>query len=706
MLDPAEVPALGGAAMPSAMSAAASAAFARGSQPLDPVHAALHVATGASEPSGEIEVDVSVSGLHAGLPAAEDIIPPGADPLTTDTGELPLEPPEPWLERALDGTTSKLAVASAGEPRVRLALVVTEQLARSLGGALDIRVLLQRTPAYAVIVLVIGPPAALRVPSPSQLAIVPLDISADLDRQVLAALGKQFELAVDIIARGKRVRRVKLAAPLAENVGYIVRAAEDHLRGLVADGIEPSLVRGKELVLAPDYDVVGAHHADAGEFRDDRMAQLDSAQSLRRAISMARRFARPSREDYLVCTRGFPLPRWRELRRHVLESAVTWGLWMGPELAQVAVSEGLARSRRDLIAKLDAGFEQLRRHPEAFDIDDDAADDNMQAIAEEARALGVELRKRPKTGPIVSDEDSQVAGSIVQPPAPTDAGSGRSIEELIALLEDRRARVAAAQELCERGDGRAASAVINAAKKLSRAEAVRVLGMSVRFGAAAAPALIEGLTSSKAFLRHGCALALALLRTEEGTHQVIELLFNEPTEIWREVARAIGQIGPAALMPLASMFGKLGDLATPAAYERVSWAMAHIGVRGGKPAIEAMAAGASVMAPVANKALELLASAANDQVRVKSGAEGSQPGRDVTVNRAFSRRFFEALEHGMPEAAANALEDLDASSPMEMLDESELIDVEPGDPKDPDYPLSAEPEDDEAELDESDLIQS
>ena len=51
-----------------------------------------------------------------------------------------------------------------------------------------------------------------------------------------------------------------------------------------------------------------------------------------------------------MCTRGFPLQRWRELRRHVLESAVAWGIWMGPELAQVAVSEGLARSRRDLVA--------------------------------------------------------------------------------------------------------------------------------------------------------------------------------------------------------------------------------------------------------------------------------------------------------------------------------------------------------------------
>jgi len=65
---------------------------------------------------------------------------------------------------------------------------------------------------------------------------------------------------------------------------------------------------------------------------------------------------------------------------------------------------------------------------------------------------------------------------------------------------------------------------------------------------------------------------------------------------------------------------------------------------------------------------------------VRPGVNGSQPGRDVTVNRAFSRRFFESLDQGMPEAAEAGLND---------LDEADLIE-----------------EDEEAELDESDLIQT
>ncbi len=619
-------------------------------------------------PAGELKFDEE--------PTGQSIVPPGSDPLTTETMDLGIGPTDASIP-----TTPAFAIEGGN---VRLLLVADDQIARGFGGNLDVRVLLHRTQHYPLIAIVIGPPPAMRVPSLTQLAVLVLDIANDHDRMVLAQLARKFELTVELFARGKKLRRVRLVAPLAENVAYILRAADDHMRGVMHDG-ELSPGKAREVLAAPGYDLLGTDHPDTPEFRDDKLAQLESAQHLRRAVAMARRYARPSREDYLVCTRGFPLPRWRELRRHVLESAVAWGLWMGPELAQVAVSEGLARSRRDLIGKLDQGFELLRRNETAFDIDSDAAEDNQKALADEARALGVELKK--KNGPILSDELPTISGSIEATPARGKAKT-KSVEELLAALDVRDKRVAAALELAERGEPRGAVPVIAAVNKMSRAEAVRVLGMSVKFGLAAKVPLLDGLKSSKGFLRHGSALALAMLRDEDGTQAVIELLLDEPTEIWREIARAIGQVGPAALMPLASNFGKLGEHAPPPISERVAWAMAHIGVRGGKNAIETMAGGLSVMAPVARKALELLSTAARDQVRLSPGGEA--PGRDVTVNRAFSRRFFEALEQGIPDAGQAGLSALEASSPMELLDEADLI----------------EDEDEMAELDESDLIQT
>jgi hypothetical protein len=141
-------------------------------------------------------------------------------------------------------------------------------------------------------------------------------------------------------------------------------------------------------------------------------------------------------------------------------------------------------------------------------------------------------------------------------------------------------------------------------------------------------------------------------------------------------------------MPLAARLGRLGDRAGAAEKERIAWAMAHVGVRGGRAAIETLAAGSSTVAPVAALALERLEPAARDDIRDRG------PAREVTVNRAFSRRFFEALEKGLPEIAATELQALDASSPMELLDDADLID----DVEDTDDDGS------EAELDESDLL--
>jgi len=620
-----------------------------------------------------VEIDDEITGTS--------IIPQGSDPLTTETAEGRVDV-DPWLAMSATDPTSVFRV---DQGTVRLALVTGEHIVRGLGGAIDVRVLLHREPSYPVVVLVIGPPAAFRVPSPTQLAVLPLDISSDLDRAVLNALAKKFEIHLDIILRAQPIRHVTLTAPLAENVAYILRAADDHLRGIQAEGEqEPSFQRARDLVLGAGFDLLGVEHVEHQEFRDDKLAQLATAQHLRRAIAIARRFARPSREDYLVCTRGFPLTRWRELRRHVVESAVAWGIWMGPELAQVAVSEGLARSRRDLIVKLDAGFETLRANGNAFDIDADAADDNAKAIAEEAKALGVELRRKQTNGGAIKSEDvPTVSGSIERTPT-GGLPHAASTDELIAQLDDKKERVTAASELCDRADPKAAAPVIAAVKKMSRAEAVRILGKSVKFGAVAAAPLIEGLQSSKAYLRHGCALALALLRTDEGTHAVIDLLVTEPTEIWREIARAIGQVGAPALMPLAAHVGRMGDRVPQATAERIAWAMAHVAVRGGHTALEQMASGQSVVAPIAKQALQFHATAARDEVRVRPGAEA----KDVTVNRAFSRRFFEALEADRPEDAAAALHEIDADG--ELLDDADLI----------------MDDEDEVDLDESDLIQT
>jgi HEAT repeat protein len=222
---------------------------------------------------------------------------------------------------------------------------------------------------------------------------------------------------------------------------------------------------------------------------------------------------------------------------------------------------------------------------------------------------------------------------------------------------------------------------------------VRVLGAVVRFGASAIPALIANLSSHKAYVRHGSALALAHIGGEVAIESIVDLLLSEPTEIWRELARAVGHAGAPAIMPLASRLSRASGEEHDAVAERIAWALAHVAARGQRAAVETLANGQNPrVSAVARQALELLPNATRDDLQVR----GTTTPRDQTVNRAFSRRFFEALERGESILANPELvsDGVDISGPAMLLDEADLMAIE------------GEGDDDGAELDESDLLPS
>jgi HEAT repeat protein len=175
--------------------------------------------------------------------------------------------------------------------------------------------------------------------------------------------------------------------------------------------------------------------------------------------------------------------------------------------------------------------------------------------------------------------------------------------------------------------------------------------------------LIAALTNSKSYIRQGAALALGHLRAEEGVTAVIELLLAEPTEIWKEIARALGQVGPVALHHLTLIARERGAAAR--VEERVAWAMAFLGARDCRREITQMSSSQSIMAPIAAKALALVEPAIRDQQALV--AEVITP--EITMNRTFSRQFFGALdEHG------GVVEEIgqDRGSRMVVLDDREL----------------------------------
>lgn len=576
--------------------------------------------------------------LSAGLSRAGRELPLGADPITTEAREQPIFEPDAWLSSCIAADECDLTVEH-GRARIALSSSAIGDPG-ALRGPLDVRIVLHRTPSFPILVLLFGSPAGLRSERRDQLAAMCLDVTCERDRDALHQLAKSFEIVLEIFARGRWIRRVLLSAPLADNVAYLLRAADDYLHQL--DERDPDGRDGRTAeraiaeIASPGYDILGIHHPDAATFRDDQLVAVRTAGQLLFALSIAQRFARPDGEDYLVCVRGFPLLRWRRLRRHVLEQAVTWGIWMGSELARVAVSEGLARSRRDLVHKLHDGFELLQRHPTACDLDEVALAENADALALEARALGVVPGKARTL--FDSEMDSVVAGTIdLVPSGPILPVTAQTLSELVASLEDPQARLAAALELCRRQAELAAQPVIAALPHMGRTEAVQVLAASVRLGLSVEEPLIAALASSKAYVRQGAALALSLLRGDEGAAAVVALLLTEPTEIWKEVARALGQVGPAALHHLARTVRDEGSSAI--VEERVAWALAHLGARDCHKAIVQMSSGHSIMAPIAAKALLLVEPAARDHQALLSDDSHDE----LTVHRSFSKQFFAAV---------------------------------------------------------------
>lgn len=604
---------------------------------------------------------------------------------------------EPVVRRVSAEGGAQLLVRAG---RAELELLLTEPLA--------VRVQLHRLPNFPLVTLALGSPAVLDGAA-GQPFWVPLDVTAEADRALLMALGRGFELAIEVYDRDSGdalAHRRVLSAPLGDNARAALAAAGDYLKSVPVG--DRSFARALASFWAPDHDRLGIGSLYAADFDDAALDRLDGAAAVAQAARVVRRFSEPAAEDWLVLVRGYSMERWQARRRRAVERAVELGIWPGPVAAQIAVGEGMARSRKELVVRLQRSFANLVTGEHG--LDEAAVRGNWEALKIEAAALGLPPSEwaAPRSEPIASDAEPVASGTIGQnsdviarvPGARERAAkngngadprvSGLAGDALLAMLGQRERRMVAAVELCRRGEPAAVRPVFSALEAMSRAEAGRVLGHVVGFGREGEPHLLALLESRKGFLRQGAALALAVMKSEVGLEATCDLLLDEPTEIWREVARALGESGEAAVLPLAARLAQRGPDAAGrertggGSQERAAWAMAHIAARGGRRAIETLAGGRDpVAAGVARHALELMDLARSDHIQVR----GERVPRDQTVNRAFSRQFFAAMAVEPTHGGAA----VEGSGAMLLLDESDVLEA-------------MDVDGDEAELDEQDLI--
>jgi hypothetical protein len=622
----------------------------------------------------------------------------------------PAPPPPAVVRRWIESGESNLACLIKGVPYLAASVPPSESDPFVERGAIAVRVQLHRLPTYPLVtVVVLGGPAE----EPERNAIIlPLDAGAGSDRDVLETLASEFRVMVDIYG-AERVPLLsrEARAPLAENARYVLSVADEHLKSI--PGPQRSLADARRCFFAESYDRLGRR---AVAFAEDSFAQITGPAAARVAVSVIDFWSDRENEDYLILVKSFPLPWWRRIRTRVLNGALEYGIVLPARLQTLALAQGLAPSKRDLFMRVLKAATEVAQQQRANDLEPEAEADNWTALLRECDAAQVPVdrrtmelaaaiqRRAPEPAPARRSRTMQGMPIVAAPPpapappapapaapaapdlpavslkrrdtptteplaAPPEMGAP-AVADLLHDLERKEARRDAALELCRRGERPHVPAIFAAVRRMTRGEAIEVLPALVRFGATAEREFVAGLEARKSFLRQGCALALGSMKAGEATDALVKLLLEEPTEIWREVARSLGDIGAPSVMSLAARIRE----ADAEGRDRISLALAHVAARGAKGPVEVLARGRDAnAAQCAQRALDRAAQVKQQDQEVR-GPAGEV--RETTMVRSFTRHFFETLAGADP-AQPDVLE-LDASELM-VDDEEEEPEEELGD---------------------------
>jgi hypothetical protein len=520
-------------------------------------------------------------------------------------------------------------------------------------GHVELRVQLHRLPSYpllALTLLALDPPGGGPTrPKPEEARVLSfaLDIARAAHRVVLEALGRRCALKLELYdSQYLPVVALSVTAPLEENVRRLVAEAKDALERLAP--ATRSFERARTQFLSPGYDRLGRTPIDLPGDDD----ALDRPGLVRAALSTVTRWSEPNAEAYLMEIRSLPLGEWRSLRARVVRRSLDTGIAVPKPLVE--------RTVKDHSMPLPSWSELLEIQIKRFTEVAARLKPNDLSATEEADNWELLLRECSLAGVVIDEQVRKLAQTSLKRARVGSSGAGVDLRtlataELTALLEQKELRRDAAVILCERRETPTLPAIFSVIRKMTRYEANVVLPAVTRFGGAAEKWLLEGLKSKKSFMRQGCALALGALKTPSALDALCKLLVIEPTEIWSEVARALGDVGATAAAPLGRLVREV-DLDER---DRVVEALAHVAARGGqgaRQAVEALAGGRdTLLASSAQRALARVA-----EVRA-ADAELRRSQQEGTVVRGFSRRFYDVLggasgDTGAIELSADELE--------------------------------------------------
>jgi hypothetical protein len=475
-----------------------------------------------------------------------------------------------------------------------------------------------------------------------------VDVGQPQSQGVFRALAQRFAMRlIATLPSGEQIVREVGAAGLEPNAALCLESAHgalssgDHppdqfriaVEAVAADGVEERLAQTKVTIAPGSYlHIIGAREA---------MRALDHIDRVSRKETLAR----------LLEVEGLPMGEYDAIRRRVLAGAVEHGIVAPRRFWRRVVASGLADDLADYVEKLARNREV--HEGEEGDLEPEAALAAWQGILDVCDRKDLEvpdaLRRAlnlPETAVRDRSQPRATAGVIDVVDATGEADS-------VAGLVDVRTRLRTATALLQnpRTTPRELEHLFDALERFDQDELLAILPDLSDLGPRAITGMVDKLRSPRRELRQAASILLGMSLDPDALGPLSDALVVEPTNVWLDIARALGGFGPIALRRLCQLLRR--EAGTPreqATIERVARALAEIALSDGPTSAEAARPGHDAVAALADAPDPRVSAAARRALATlrdvsESGAaiRGELPLTEVTEIRGFSRRAYEAI---------------------------------------------------------------
>jgi HEAT repeat protein len=219
------------------------------------------------------------------------------------------------------------------------------------------------------------------------------------------------------------------------------------------------------------------------------------------------------------------------------------------------------------------------------------------------------------------------------------------------LLKDPTQRLKTATDVLQGRVGGDLSKVFDALDDFDNDELLALLPDLSDLGARAVPGLLPKLNSERREVRQAAVILLGMALDPDALEPLSELLIRERSNVWLDVARALGAYGPVALRRLCQTLNRYTGRSDEAnAIERVARALAEIALSDGQvgpgdpsPGHDALSALADSGDPRVSAAARRALATLRDVSESGAAIRGEMPLSEVTQVRGFARRAYEAI---------------------------------------------------------------